>query len=86
MEEAKEETKITITYDEKNERASVYLNDLEVDMETSIVMLCSHICLVIRNFMLDGASFPEAVEVVRKATKIACDRFAEELAEEEQDA
>ena len=82
MEEAKEETRITTVYDSKSQNASTYLNNPDVDTETHVIMLCSHINLVIKNLMLSGMSFSESVGIVQSAVTIATDRLIGELAEE----
>ncbi|MDE6777201.1 MAG: hypothetical protein K2J25_04605 [Oscillospiraceae bacterium] len=82
MEEIKEETRIVITYDSENRNASTYLNNPNVDTETHVIMLCSHINLVIKNLMLSGMQFCEAVATAQKAVTIATDRLISELVEE----
>lgn len=77
-----EETQITTTYDRKNKSASTYLNNPDTDIETHVVMLCSHVNLIIRNLLLSGMSLPESTATVQKAVTIATDRIIGELAEE----
>ncbi|MDE6708645.1 MAG: hypothetical protein K2K06_11505 [Oscillospiraceae bacterium] len=78
-----EETKIIITYDSKNQKVSVCQNN--PDIETSIMMLCGHICQAIQCFMLNDMSFLESIAIAHKTIKIACDRIADELMAEEND-
>ena len=82
MSEEKEETRIVITYDSENRNASTYLNNPDVDTETHVIMLCSHINLVIKNLMLSGMSLPESTATIQKAVTIATDRIIGELVEE----
>ena len=82
MEEEKEETRITTTYDRKNRSASTYLNNPNASIEEYAVMLCSHVNLIIKNLMLNGMTFSEAVGIVQSAVTIATDRLISELAEE----
>ncbi|MDE6777482.1 MAG: hypothetical protein K2J25_06015 [Oscillospiraceae bacterium] len=82
MNETKEEIRIVITYDSENRNASTYLNNPDVDTETLVIMLCSHINLTIRNLMLGGLSLFEATATVQKALAIATDRIAKESAED----
>ena len=80
--EEKEETRIVITYDSENRNASTYLNNPNVDTETHVIMLCSHINLVIKNLMLSGMSLLESTTTVQKAVTIATDRIIGELVKE----
>lgn len=82
MEETKEETRIIITHDSKNGSASTYLSNSNIDIEAHIIMFCSHVNLVIKNLMLGGMQFCEAVATVQNAMTIATDRIIGELAEE----
>ncbi|MDE6657926.1 MAG: hypothetical protein K2J88_05020 [Oscillospiraceae bacterium] len=82
MEETKEETRITTVYDSKSQNASTYLNNPDVDTETLVIMLCSHINLVIKNLMLSGMPFPKSTATVQKAVTIATDRIIVELVKE----
>ena len=82
MSEEKEETRITTVYDSKSQNASTYLNNPNVDTETLVIMLCSHINLVIKNLMLGGMSLPESTATVQKALTITIDRIISELVEE----
>ena len=78
----KEETRITTVYNSESKGASTYLNNPDVDTETHVIMLCSHINLVIKNLMLGGMSLPESTATVQKAVTIATDRIIGELVEE----
>ena len=78
MSEEKEETRIVITYNAKDNAASAYLNNPDVDIETQVVMLGSHTSLAIRNLMLSGFSFFGATAIVQKAVTVAIDRIATE--------
>lgn len=78
-----EEAKIIITYDSKKQKVSVCQNSL--DIETSIMMLCGHICQAIQCFMLNDMSLLESIAIAHKTTKIACDRVTDELMAEEND-
>ena len=82
MSEEKEETRITTVYNSKSKSASTYLNNPNTGIETHVVMLCSHINLTIRNLMLNGITFSEAVGIVQSAVTIATDRLINELVEE----
>ena len=61
----KEETRITTVYNSESKGASTYLNNPDVDTETHVIMLCSHINLVIKNLMLGGMSLPESTATVQ---------------------
>ncbi|MDE7093416.1 MAG: hypothetical protein K2O52_00735 [Oscillospiraceae bacterium] len=82
MEEEKEETRIVTVYNSESKSASTYLNNPDVDTETLVIMLCSHINLVIKNLMLSGMSLPESTVTVQKAVTIATDRIIGELVRE----
>ena len=82
MEEEKEETRIVTVYNSESKSASTYLNNPDVDTETLVIMLCSHINLVIKNLMLGGMSLPESTVTVQKAVTIAIDRIIGELVRE----
>ena len=82
MSEEKEETRITTVYDSKSQNASTYLNNSDVNTETLVIVLCSHINLAIRNLTLNGMSFSESVGIVQSAVTIATDRLIIELTEE----
>ncbi|MDE6707881.1 MAG: hypothetical protein K2K06_07590 [Oscillospiraceae bacterium] len=82
MSEEKEETRITTVYNSESKSASTYLNNPDIDTETHIIMFCSHVNLVIKNLVLSGMQFCEAVTTAQKAVTIATDRLINELAEE----
>ncbi|MDE5792673.1 MAG: hypothetical protein K2H66_04020 [Oscillospiraceae bacterium] len=82
MGEEKEETRIVTVYNSESKSASTYLNNSNVDTETLVIMLCSHVNLTIRNLMLNDMSFSESVGIVQSAVTIATDRLISELVEE----
>ncbi|MDE6706621.1 MAG: hypothetical protein K2K06_01075 [Oscillospiraceae bacterium] len=82
MKKENEETKIVTVYNSKSKSASTYLNNPDIDTETHIIMLCSHVNLVIKNLVLSGMQFCEAVATAQKAVTIATDRIISELVEE----
>ena len=82
MEETKEETRIVTVYNSESKSASTYLNNPDIEIEAHIVMFCSHVNLVIKNLMLGGMRFCEAVATVQNAMTIATDRIIGELTEE----
>ena len=82
MSEEKEETKIVTVYNSESQNASTYLNNPDIDTETHIIMLCSHVNLMIKNLMLSGMSLPESTATVQKAVTIATDRIIGELVRE----
>ncbi|MBD5144111.1 MAG: hypothetical protein HDT22_10985 [Ruminococcus sp.] len=82
MSEEKEETRIVTVYNSESQNASTYLNNPDIDTETHIIMLCSHVNLMIKNLMLSGMSLPESTATVQKAVTIATDRIIGELVRE----
>ncbi|MBD5143781.1 MAG: hypothetical protein HDT22_09290 [Ruminococcus sp.] len=81
MEEAKEETRIVITYGKKN--VSVYLNNPDA---TTKELLTMHRCLVsvlIKDMVTRGMTVSEALKNIRRSYKDAIKMYANDMSENE---
>ncbi|MDE5737456.1 MAG: hypothetical protein K2H93_03730 [Oscillospiraceae bacterium] len=81
MSEEKEETRIIIVHKLESDNISVCINNPHIDKKDLLLMTSACIAYFIKNMILDGMSFLEAVAIAQKAVTIATDEIADELME-----
>ena len=82
MEETKEETRIVIVHKPESDNISVCINNPHIEKKELLLMTSACIAYFVKNLILDGMSFLEAVAIAQKAVTIATDEIADELIDE----
>ena len=77
MEEAKEETRIIITYGKKN--IGVYLNNPDATTKELLTMHCCLVSVLINDMVIRGMTVSEALKNIRRSYKDAIKMYVNDM-------